>query len=127
MGWRTWLWSASLSSFSLPFSHLNPSYLAGNYLADGYFNSEAQNAQRSVPLYSPFLLAFLTPSLMTRRWLYYRKRTEGQNTLLMGGLDQNVLGVPTTGYGSSGDNQTALVYDIDGTSIAYFTADLTDM
>ncbi|KAL8278292.1 hypothetical protein RQP46_009324 [Phenoliferia psychrophenolica] len=79
---------------------------SGNYLADGYFNSEAQNAQR---------------------WLYYRKRTEGQNTLLMGGLDQNVLGVPTTGYGSSGDNQSALVYDIDGTSIAYFTTDLTDM
>ncbi|KAK4703243.1 hypothetical protein P7C70_g2976, partial [Phenoliferia sp. Uapishka_3] len=79
---------------------------SGNYLADGYFNSEAQNAQR---------------------WLYYRKRTEGQNTLLMGGLDQNVLGVPTTGFGSSGDNQASLVYDINGTSVAYFTADLTAM
>ncbi|KAL8292314.1 hypothetical protein RQP46_001780 [Phenoliferia psychrophenolica] len=79
---------------------------SGNYLADGYFTSEAQNAER---------------------WDYYRKRTEGQNTLLMGGLDQNVLGVPTTGYGSSGDAQTELEYSINGTSVAYFTADLTNM
>ena len=45
----------------------------------------------------------------------------------MGGLDQNVLGVPTTGFGSSGDNQSSLIYNIDGNSIAYFTADLTAM
>ncbi|KAM0751042.1 hypothetical protein T439DRAFT_288209, partial [Meredithblackwellia eburnea MCA 4105] len=77
---------------------------SGNYLADGYFTSEDQNAER---------------------WIYYRKRTEGQNTLLMGGLNQNVEAVPTTTYGSSGDAQNALVYNVANSSTAYFTTDMT--
>ena len=43
----------------------------------------------------------------------------------MGGLNQNVEAVPTTTYGSSGDNQTDLVYNCANSSTAYFTADLT--
>lgn len=62
-----------------------------------------------------------------QRWLYYRKRTEGQNTLLFGGLNQNVLGVPSTSYGSSGDAQSALDYTPETTSTAYFTTNMTPM
>ncbi|KAK4704474.1 diacylglycerol diphosphate phosphatase / phosphatidate phosphatase, partial [Phenoliferia sp. Uapishka_3] len=53
------------------------------------------------------------------------KRTEGQNTLLMGGKDQNVEAIPTTTFGSSGDVQTSLVYNCANSSTAYFAANLT--
>ncbi|KAM0750669.1 hypothetical protein T439DRAFT_289176 [Meredithblackwellia eburnea MCA 4105] len=76
----------------------------GNYLADGYFSSELQNSQR---------------------WLYYRKRTEGQNTLVMGGQNQNVNAVPTTEFGSSGEQQDGLVYKPANASTAFMTADLS--
>ena len=80
---------------------------SGNYLADGYFTSEGQNAER---------------------WDYYRKRTEGQNTLLMAGLDQNVSGViPATAFGTTGENQTSLVYTPSNSSTAYYSADLTEI
>ena len=80
---------------------------SGNYLADGYFTSEGQNAER---------------------WLYYRKRTEGQNTLLMGGLDQNVSAViPATTFGSTNEAQDALVYTPKNSSTAFYSADLTQV
>ena len=53
-----------------------------NYLSDGYFSGEAQD---------------------TTRWLYYRCRTEGQNTLLYNGSNQIVDAEPKTRFGSSGD------------------------
>lgn len=73
-------------------------------LLRSYFASESQDAQR---------------------WLYYRKRQEGQNTLLLGGLDQNVLAIPTTTFGSTNDNQSSLVYNVGNSSTAYFTSNLT--
>lgn len=76
----------------------------GNYLADGYFSSEGQNSAR---------------------WLYYRKRTEGQNTLLLGGQNQDVNGVPTTAFDSTHDAQTSFTYVAQKLSTAYFKADLT--
>lgn len=72
--------------------------------AQSYFSSESQNSVR---------------------WEYYRDGTIGQNTLLMGGQNQNLSAVPTTTFGSSGDNQTSLVYNVANSSTAFFTADLT--
>ncbi|KPV72288.1 uncharacterized protein RHOBADRAFT_56100 [Rhodotorula graminis WP1] len=79
---------------------------SGDYLSQGYFSSEAQNSPR---------------------WLYYRKRTEGQNTLMIGDEDQNVDGRPTTAFGSSNEAQDALDYKVANGSTAFFTADLTPM
>ncbi|GAA5920603.1 hypothetical protein JCM6882_003417, partial [Rhodosporidiobolus microsporus] len=77
---------------------------SGDYLANGYFSSEEQDSVR---------------------WLYYRKGTEGQNTLLLNELNQNVDGVPVTAFGSTNDTQDALVYSAPNASTAYFTAELT--
>ncbi|KAF8519151.1 chondroitin AC/alginate lyase [Hysterangium stoloniferum] len=78
---------------------------SGNYLADGYFSSETQDSQR---------------------WLYYRKRTEGQNTILIGKLNQNVDAAPTAKFGTTGEAQgSSTVYTVPGTSTAFFTADIT--
>ncbi|BGP47560.1 hypothetical protein JCM10450v2_003423 [Rhodotorula kratochvilovae] len=78
----------------------------GDYLAEDYFSSEAQNSPR---------------------WLYYRKRTEGQNTLVVDGQNQNVDGRPTTTFLSSGDAQDALAYTPANGSTVVFTADLGEM
>lgn len=50
---------------------------SAQYLSPGYFSSEAQNSQR---------------------WTYFRKRTAGQNTLLIDGKDQNVDATPTSRF-----------------------------
>ncbi|GAA6007587.1 hypothetical protein JCM10207_006395 [Rhodosporidiobolus poonsookiae] len=81
-------------------------YGSGDYLSNGYFSSEDQDSAR---------------------WLYYRKRTEGQNTLLIGGINQNVDGTPTTQFGTTNETQDALVYSAPNASTCYFTADLTPM
>jgi hypothetical protein len=81
---------------------------SGNYLADGYFSNETQTSER---------------------WLYYRKRTEGQNTIVVNKANQNVLGQPTVNFGTTGEVQAGdtTVYTPPSTSTAFFTADLTDM
>lgn len=76
----------------------------GNYLADAYFSSEDQGSVR---------------------WEYYRKATEGQNTLLMGGANQIVTGTPQNKYDSTGDQQNALAYTPSKTSTAYFVTDMS--
>ncbi|KAK4047892.1 hypothetical protein OIV83_005074 [Microbotryomycetes sp. JL201] len=76
----------------------------GDYLSEGYFSSESQDSDR---------------------WLYYRKRTEGQNTILLDGANQLVAGVPTHKYQSTMDKQADLVYTPQNTSTAYLTTDLT--
>ncbi|GAA6035855.1 hypothetical protein JCM8097_005739 [Rhodosporidiobolus ruineniae] len=81
-------------------------YGSGDYLSNGYFSSEAQDSAR---------------------WLYYRKRTEGQNTLLIGGVNQNVDGKPTTTFTSTNESQDALDYTAPNASTCFFTADLTTM
>jgi len=75
-----------------------------NYLGDGYFSSEAQNSQR---------------------WLYYRTRTEGQNTLVIGEANQLVSADPDTSYGSTNEAQTSLAYTVPTDSTAYFTTDMS--
>jgi hypothetical protein len=78
---------------------------SGDYRAPDYFDSEAQNATR---------------------WLYYRKRTEGQNTILVDQQNQNVLGNPTQNYGSSGTVQgSSTVFKAPSNSTAYVVFDLT--
>jgi hypothetical protein len=62
----------------------------------------------------------------SRRWLYYRKRTEGQNTILVNASNQNVLAAPTAKFDSSGTTQgSSTVFSVPDGSTAYFTADLT--
>ncbi|KIM66348.1 hypothetical protein SCLCIDRAFT_1211588 [Scleroderma citrinum Foug A] len=78
---------------------------SGDYNSPGYFSSDAQDSQR---------------------WLYYRKRTEGQNTILVGAGNQNVLAAPTIQYDSSGTAQgSSTVFDVPSGSTAYFVGDLT--
>ena len=78
---------------------------SGDYNALNYFDSEAQNATR---------------------WLYYRKRTEGQNTILVNQQNQNVLANPTQNYGSSGTVQgSSTVFKAPSNSTAYVVYDLT--
>jgi len=79
---------------------------SGNYLAQGYFSNETQNSNR---------------------WLYYRKRTEGQNTIVVNKQNQNVIAQPTTNFGSSGTVQSGgtTVFSPPSDSTAYFTANLT--
>ncbi|KAF9244547.1 chondroitin AC/alginate lyase [Melanogaster broomeanus] len=78
----------------------------GNYVAAGYFSSDAQDSER---------------------WLYYRKMTEGQNTVLVGQANQNVLAAPTVNFDSSNTTQgSSTVFDVPSGSTAYFTADLTN-
>ncbi|KAF8745167.1 Heparinase II III family protein, partial [Rhizoctonia solani] len=77
----------------------------GDYLSTGYFQNEKQDSQR---------------------WLYYRKRTEGQNTLVVNNDNQNVNAQPTVQYGSTLDKQgSSTVYDVGSGSTAFFTTDLT--
>ncbi|WVF70621.1 hypothetical protein IAT40_005413 [Kwoniella sp. CBS 6097] len=78
---------------------------SGQYLSTGYFSSEAQDSQR---------------------WLYYRKRTEGQNTLLINSENQNVGAEPTGNWGSSGTAQgPAPSLEIETGDTAYFWTDMT--
>jgi len=78
---------------------------SGDYLSPGYFSSEAQDSQR---------------------WLYYRKRTEGQNTVLVNATNQAVSALPTCNFGSSGTDQgSSPVAVIPNDSTAFFTTDLT--
>jgi hypothetical protein len=78
---------------------------SGDYNSPGYFSSDAQDSQR---------------------WLYYRKMTEGQNTVLVGQGNQNVLAQPTVNFDSSGTMQgSSTVLDVPSGSTAYFTADLS--
>ncbi|KAJ1308261.1 hypothetical protein OPQ81_003976 [Rhizoctonia solani] len=77
----------------------------GDYLSTGYFSSEGQDSQR---------------------WLYYRKRTEGQNTLVVNNDNQNVYAQPTVRYGSTNDKQgPSADYTVSGDSTAFFITDLT--
>lgn len=76
----------------------------GNYLAAGYFSSEAQDSER---------------------WTYYRDRTEGQNTLLLDSVSQNVLAAPTTDFGTTGESQDSLDYTPVNSSTAFFRMDFS--
>jgi hypothetical protein len=78
---------------------------SSDYLSKDYFSSDATNSVR---------------------WLYYRKRTEGQNTIVVGKQNQKVDGAPTVKHDSSKTTQgSSTVIDLPGDSTAYWTADLT--
>ena len=79
---------------------------SGDYNSLDYFTSDAQDATR---------------------WLYYRKRTEGQNTILVNGANQNVNAQPKIlANGTTGDVQgSSTVYTVPDDSTAFWTADLT--
>ncbi|KAF7308532.1 hypothetical protein HMN09_00702300 [Mycena chlorophos] len=77
----------------------------GNYLAPDYFSNDTQGSGR---------------------WMYYRKMTEGQNTLLIGATNQDVTATPSITFGTTNDTQgSSTVYTPDGDSTAYFVADMT--
>ncbi|KAG8992001.1 hypothetical protein FRB90_001138 [Tulasnella sp. 427] len=78
---------------------------SGDYIATGYFDPETQDSQR---------------------WLYYRTRTEDQNTLVVNQENQNITAVPTCNYESTDTHQElSTVFNVPSDSTAMFTADLT--
>jgi len=77
---------------------------SGDYLSTGYFSTDAQDSQR---------------------WLYYRKRTEGQNTILVNAANQNVNAAPTVKHDTTKDAQgSSTVETVPNGSTAYWIADL---
>jgi hypothetical protein len=80
-------------------------YGNGDYLSIGYFTSDAQGADR---------------------WKYYRKMTEGQNTILIDKQNQLVTAEPTIKHDSSGTKQGAsTVFNVPSDSNVYWTTDMT--
>ncbi|KAF9527790.1 heparinase II/III family protein [Crepidotus variabilis] len=80
-------------------------YGSADYRSPEYFNSDAQNATR---------------------WLYFRKRTEAQSTLMINKDNQNVLAAPTIKHDTTGEKQdSSTVYTPPKTSTAFFTMDMT--
>ncbi|KAI5124148.1 hypothetical protein M0805_000958 [Coniferiporia weirii] len=78
---------------------------SGDYLSTGYFSNDTQESDR---------------------WLYYRKRTEGQNTILVNQANQDVTAQPTVQHGSSGTMQgSSTVFDVPDGSTAYWIGNLT--
>lgn len=76
-----------------------------NYDSPGYFSSELQNSER---------------------WTYYRKMTEGQNTLLLNAENQLVTANPNATFGTTGDIQgSSTVYQVPSGSTAYYVTDMT--
>jgi hypothetical protein len=69
---------------------------------------------------------FSNDTQQSARWLYYRKMTEGQNTILVNQQNQNVAGAPTVKHDSSGTAQgSSTVINLPSDSTAFWTADLT--
>jgi len=78
---------------------------SGDYNSPDYFLSDAQDAAR---------------------WQYYRKMTEGQNTILVNKSNQNVLAKPTVLHGSSDTVQgSSTVFTVPSDSTAYWTTDMS--
>lgn len=78
---------------------------SGDYLSPNYFSNDTQQSDR---------------------WLYYRKMTEGQNTLLLGATNQNVLAAPTVTHGTSNTTQgSSTVFVAPDDSTAFWVADMS--
>ncbi|TRM66384.1 chondroitin AC/alginate lyase [Schizophyllum amplum] len=78
---------------------------SGDYLSTNYFSNDEQDSDR---------------------WKYYRKMTEGQNTVLIGAANQLVTATPTVSFDTSGTKQgSSTVLDLEEDSTAYFTMDMT--
>ncbi|KAK2461635.1 hypothetical protein APHAL10511_006098 [Amanita phalloides] len=77
----------------------------GDYRSPGYFSNDTQGSAR---------------------WMYYRKMTEGQNTILIGRSNQNVLAAPKVKHDSSNTVQgSSTVFTPADDSTVYWIADLT--
>ncbi|KAJ6591591.1 chondroitin AC/alginate lyase [Mycena vulgaris] len=77
----------------------------GDYLSTDYFSNDTEGSAR---------------------WMYYRKMTEGQNTILIGATNQDVTANPTIQSGTSNTTQgSSTVFTPDSDSTAYFTTDMT--
>ncbi|KAK7059129.1 hypothetical protein VNI00_001755 [Paramarasmius palmivorus] len=72
-------------------------------------------------------LYFSNDTQGSARWMYYRKMTEGQNTLLVNKANQNVASAPTIlNKGSSGTKQgSSTVMNVPSDSTAFWVADMT--
>ncbi|KAF7363785.1 hypothetical protein MSAN_01036400 [Mycena sanguinolenta] len=78
---------------------------SADYNSPGYFTSVDQDGQR---------------------WQYYRKMTEGQNTILINKSNQNLNAAPTVNYGTSNTTQgPTTVNVVPQDSTAFFTQDMT--
>lgn len=78
----------------------------GNYLSTDYFASEVNGAAR---------------------WNYYRKGTQGQNTLVINKQNQNADCKPINTFKTTGAKQSAdLSYTPASNDVAYFVSDLSD-
>ncbi|PWN87670.1 hypothetical protein FA10DRAFT_268997 [Acaromyces ingoldii] len=79
---------------------------SANYLSTDYFASEANNALR---------------------WQYYRKGTQGQNTLVINNANQNADCHPINNFETTSPKQSADINYAPGTNdVAYFTTDMSD-
>ncbi|KAK0208173.1 chondroitin AC/alginate lyase [Desarmillaria ectypa] len=79
---------------------------SGDYRSTNYFSNDTQGSDR---------------------WKYYRKMTEGQNTILIGKTNQDVLAEPTI-FKSGTSNTTqgsSTVFEVDKDSTAFWVADTT--
>ncbi|KAF8917660.1 chondroitin AC/alginate lyase [Mucidula mucida] len=81
-------------------------YGSGDYRSTDYFSNDTQTSDR---------------------WLYFRKRTEGQSTLLINAANQDVAAAPKIlNSGSSGTKQgSSTVLSVDKTDTAFWVADMT--
>ena len=78
---------------------------SGDYTAINYFSNDTQGSDR---------------------WLYYRKATQGQNTININEANQNVLAAPVVNYGSSQTTQgSSTVFTVPSNSTAFWTTDMT--
>ncbi|KAL0951431.1 hypothetical protein HGRIS_008123 [Hohenbuehelia grisea] len=78
---------------------------SGDYRSINYFSSGAQDADR---------------------WKYYRKMTEGQNTILINQQNQLITAAPSVKHGSSDTKQgSSTVFDVPSDSTAFWTTDMT--
>lgn len=78
---------------------------SGDYRSLDYFSNDTQGSDR---------------------WLYYRKRTEGQNTILVNKQNQLVSAAPSVAHDSSGTAQgSSTVFDVPSDSTAFWTTDIS--
>lgn len=75
-----------------------------NYLSTGYFSSEDQASDR---------------------WLYYRCRTEGQNTITNNGSNQVVDAITPIKFHQTHEGQDSKKFEAGGRGTAFWIADLT--
>ncbi|KAJ7685573.1 chondroitin AC/alginate lyase [Mycena polygramma] len=78
---------------------------SADYRSPGYFTDAAQDGAR---------------------WKYYRKMTEGQNTILINKANQDLTAAPTVKFDTSNTTQgPTTVNVVDNDSTAFFTTDMT--